>query len=141
MSSESRSTQSWCGNLTPQDRRNQWRFILLALAWMVSFVGVAFLLKQPWCTGAVGYGIAFLPNLIGVGAVIAFLHFLRHADELQRRIQLEALGWGFGCGALFMVGYQLMERAGLPRINISDPLMVMVVSWAVATVVIARRYS
>lgn len=141
MNSESRSTRSWCGDLTALDRRNQWRYVFWALAWMASFVGATFLLKQSWAAGTIGYVVAFLPNLPGVGAVMAFVHFLRHADELQRKIQLEALGWGFGCGAIFMIGYQLLERAGLPRIDTSSPLMVMVVCWAVATIVVARRYS
>ncbi len=138
---ESESTWSWCGDLTARDRRNQWSYILWMLTWMLSFVAGMFLLEFDWVSGAFGYVVALVPSLLGVGAVMAFLRFVRQADELQRKIQVEALGWGFGAGAIFMFGYQLLEGAGLPAIDIADPAAVMFVSWALATVVLARRYA
>lgn len=141
MNMASETSRGWCGHLTERDRRNQLRYVIWSLAWMVSFVGATFLLKFSWVSGTPGYIVALLPNLLGAGAVVAFLRYLRQADELQRKIQLESLGWGFGCGALFMIGYQLLERAGLPQLGVSDPLLVMFVCWAVATVVLGRRYS
>lgn len=141
MDSNVETTRSWCGDLTERDRRNQWRYVAWLGAWMLSFLGATFLLTESWVSGALAYVVALLPSLLGVAAVAAFLRFLRQADELQRKIQLEALGWGFGCGAVFMIGYRLLERAGLPRLDVSDPLVVMMVSWALATIVLARRYS
>ncbi len=132
---------SWCGDLTERDRRNQIRFALWSLAWMACFVAAFISLRKEWVPDALVYPVVLFPTALGGCALWAFVRFLREADELQRKIQLEALGWGFGCGALFMIGYRLLERVGLPRLDSSDPLLVMVLVWAGATWILARRYS
>ncbi len=58
----------------------------------------------------------------------------------MRKIQLEALAIAFGAGALFMIGYRLLEHAGAPEADTPDALAVMAMVWAVATVVGTRRY-
>ncbi len=140
MKSEVESS-SWRAGMPRRDWRNQWHLIGWIFAWMLSFVGASALLRFGWVGGSAGYLVALLPNLLGVATFWSFLRFLREADELQRKIRLEALGWGFGCGAVFMVGYQLLERAGFPPIDTADPLVVMSFAWAMATLVLTRRYS
>lgn len=135
-------SRSWCGDLTERDRRNQRLYLIWAFVWMSSFTLATLLLAyQPWPLGAFRYVVALIPTGLGVGAMFAFVRFLREADELQRQIQMEALAWGFGCGAVFMIGYRLLERAGFPAIDTSDPLLLMVVAWALAVILLSRRYS
>lgn len=141
MNLEMETIRTWCGDLTKRDLRNQLRYVAWVLAWMLSFLGATYLLKHHWVSGSLAYVVALLPSLLGVWAVMAFLRFLRQVDELQRKIQVEALGWGFGSGAVFMIGYQLLERAGLPPISTADPVAVMMVVWAAAIIVLVRRYS
>jgi hypothetical protein len=45
---------------------------------------------------------------------VAVLLFLRETDELQRRIQLEALGFAFAAGSLVTFSHGLLQLAGLP---------------------------
>lgn len=124
----------------PGDVRNQRRFALLCLAWAVAFVAAAVLLEGAAPTGAAAWVVALAPSILGFLAVRSYVRFVRDADELVRRIQLESLAWGFGAGALFMMGYRLLERAGAPRMDVSDPLLVMCVVWTTAQLAIARRY-
>lgn len=70
-----------------------------------------------------------------------YVVFLRAADELLRKIQLEGLALGFGAGVVFMIGYNLFERLGAPEANISDPMVVMVVFWAIGQWRGLRRYA
>lgn len=134
-------TKSWCGDMTRRDRRNLRRFLVWALVWMAAFLLASFAFRLGWVSGPLVYPVALFPSALGVWAVRTFLRFLREADELQRKIQLESLGWAFGCGAVFMIGYRLLERAGLPQLDTSDPLAIMMVCWALATVALGRRYS
>jgi len=83
-----------------------------------------------------------LPILLTLGgAVLAFIRFLREADELLRKIQLEALGVAFGAGAVFTLGYRLCERIGAPRLDVSDGYLVMMIFWTLGQYLGYRRYS
>jgi hypothetical protein len=46
------------------------------------------------------YAVVPLPVVPMAGLAVAALLFLRETDELQRRIQLEALGFAFAAGSL-----------------------------------------
>ena len=64
----------------------------------------------------------------------------RHLDEMQHRIQLEALAFGFVGTAILGSTYGFLVSAGLPEIDSSLIWPVMVVLWAIGTVVACRRY-
>jgi hypothetical protein len=51
------------------------------------------------------------------GLAVAALLFLREADELQRRLQLEALGFAFAAGSLVTFSYGLLQLAGVRTIS------------------------
>ncbi len=126
---------------TELDRRNQYRFIAWLMAWMVSHLAATWALQaDQGITGSTVWLVAVAPNAFGIAAVFAYLRFLRMADELLRRIQLEGLALGFGAGVVFAMGYQLLELAGAPQLNISDPVVVMMVAWAVGQLMSMRHY-
>jgi hypothetical protein len=130
-----------CADATPRDRANQRRFLVWILAWAIAFVAATWLLKNGVVpAGPAAWLVALAPTLIGIGAVWSYLTFLRQADELTQRIQLESLAWAFGVGVLFMTGYRLFERTGAPALDIDDALVVMMFVWAAAQVVVARHY-
>ncbi|MFI2667686.1 hypothetical protein [Micromonospora carbonacea] len=86
------------------------------------------------------YVLAPLPVLPAVGLVIAFVRYLRDIDELQRRIQLEALAIAFGASALISFCYGFLENAGLPRLSAIwiGPAMVML--WGLSSGFVSRRF-
>jgi hypothetical protein len=69
------------------------------------------------------------------------LRFLRQADELLQKIQLEGLAIGFAAGAFFALGYQLLEHLGAPELDVSAPVTVMMFGWAFGQLLASRRYS
>lgn len=126
---------------TARDRQNQYRFTAWILAWAVSFVGAAWVLKHnPQLEAPVTWLLAFGPTIFGIGALLSYLRFLRQADELLQKIQLEGLAIGFGAGAIFSMGYSLFERVGAPTLDIGDMLAVMMFGWVIGQLVSMRRY-
>jgi hypothetical protein len=129
------------GSATPTDLRNLGRFNLWLLVWAVSFGGATYLLSRHIVPpGLPGYALAGGSTLLGVVALGSYVVFLRAADELQRKIQLDALAIAFGVGVVFMNGYRLLEHAGAPRLEVSDPLLPMLAAWVVAQFWGLRRY-
>lgn len=129
-----------CG-YTPTDRRNLRRFNLWAFVWMTVWLAVTFLIRiQIVVAGPLAYALVLLTAVLGILAIRSYVHFLRQADELLSKIQLESLALGFGASAVFMVAYRLCERLGAPRLDAASPLVVMVVVWAVSQLLVARRY-
>lgn len=124
------------------DARMARRYAFTCLAWAVSYWLAIEAISEGWVTStAARWAVGALPTLVGVVLVVAFIRFLGRLDELQRRIQVEALAFAFGAGFLFMTGYRICERLGAPRLDVDDPLLPMIVAWVVATWLVTRRYA
>ena len=61
--------------------------------------------------------VAALPLVIAAGALWFWLRYLREADELQRRIQLNAVAFGFGVTFFWITSYSALIAAGAPRLE------------------------
>lgn len=129
------------GSGTAADRRNQYRFVAWTFAWALTFVVASWALKNHRdAMGAGGWALALLPNIFAIGALLAYMKFLRNADELLRRIQLEGLAIGFGAGIIFAIGYQLLERAGAPVLAMEDVMLVLCGGWVAGQLIATWRY-
>ncbi|MCX2860227.1 hypothetical protein OOZ63_00045 [Paucibacter sp. PLA-PC-4] len=84
--------------------------------------------------------LALSPMLPGLAVVWVILRQLRRMDELQRRVQLEALGLAFAGTALLTLGYGFLEGVGYPRMSSFVVWPVMASLWVVGLVLAARRY-
>lgn len=73
--------------------------------------------QQKWAALLPTLGWAVL--VVSIGMAIASL------DELQRRIQTEAIAIGFAGTAIFVGGYALFQFAGLAEVNVGLVLLVM----------------
>ena len=77
--------------------------------------------------------LMLLPLLAIVVIVRAWLHYLRDADELQRRIELESLALAaLGVSQLYFAGWFLLQ-AGLLHLDAADALL-----WTFVLLVFAR---
>ena len=84
--------------------------------------------------------IALSPMLAGLAMPWVVLRELRRMDELQMRIQLEALGFSFAGTALLTFSYGFLEGLGYPRLSMFDVWPVMAVLWLIGLVLARRRY-
>lgn len=129
--------------LSPNDTRNIRRFSVWCLAWAIAFVAatLAFVRGGVAPFSAAAWLLVAVPTMAAVQTVRAYHHFLREADELQRKIHLEALALGFGVGILFMMSARLLSRAGLPELDVNDGIVAMALTFAFGIWRASRRYA
>ena len=131
---------------TAADRRNQLRFLAWMFAWMLSFTAAAQTLKGNLSglglevEGSAAWVVAVLPNVLAAGTVLAYLRFLRMADELTRLVQLQGLAVGWGATVVFLLNWELLEAAGAPSLDPSDALLVPIFAWAFGQLYFSWRY-
>lgn len=124
------------------DRRNLRRFNALLFLWLVTFAGTLAVLRlQPDGLGAWRFVVAATPALFLLVALLAYIKFIREADELTRKIQLESLAFGFGAGFWVMFGYSMLVKAGAPPLDTTDASMAMVFAYMVSVAMAQKRYA
>jgi hypothetical protein len=87
-----------------------------------------------------GYLIAFLPIVPSCFALWAFMRFFRGLDELQRRIQLEAVAFSFLATCLITLTWAFQQNAGLPRFDVSWVAPLLIALWGIGVGIAKRRY-
>jgi hypothetical protein len=85
--------------------------------------------------------LAALVPIAGIAVcIISLATAIASLDELQRRIQTEAIAIGFAGTAIFCLGYALLGLAGVPSLNWGWVVLVMVVMWLVGKILTMWRY-
>ncbi len=84
--------------------------------------------------------INLLPMLGGVAVAWAILRGLWRMDEMQRRIQFDAIAISFLGTALITFGWGFAEDAGLPHLRAFQVWPIMCTLWSLGLVIARRRY-
>ncbi|MCW5839289.1 MAG: hypothetical protein KIT29_05165 [Anaerolineales bacterium] len=87
--------------------------------------------------------ILLLPLIPGFLIVLALLAAIRNMDEMQRRIQLEALGFAFA-GMFMLLVTEALLNAGLaqsPAPAAGIYIFYMAMMWGVGLLVARRKYA
>lgn len=87
--------------------------------------------------------VAILPLLPSLGYIRCVVRMFRQVDELQRRIQLESLGFAFPATALLVIAVDLLEQARVvPAVRWGWPGLVtaMCLLWLGGWLMACRRY-
>jgi hypothetical protein len=132
-----------CKDMTARDRRNSWRAGGWLFLWSVAFVGTTWGGRRELLPEGLAVYVAIAATtVLGVVAVLSYARFIREADELQRKVQLDALSLGFGGGFLAAFTFELLEQTGLiGQVDSGDLFLVMVLIYVLGIVVGARRYA
>ena len=132
-----------CSSLyTERDARHLRVFNYWLAAAMVCFlVATALLSGNHIQRGVLAYGLTAVSAIMMVMAMRSYIGFIRHADELLRKIHLEALAFAFGAGIVAMMTYRLCERLGAPKLDVNDAALVMLLCWIGGQWLGARRYA
>lgn len=104
--------------------------IVFISAWLLNNVAVA----------AWRVPVALLPVIPMIMGLVAFVRFFRTMDELQKRIQLDALAFAFIASGLLTFTYGLLQNAGLPQVSFIAVFPLMIALWGVGSVFASRRY-
>lgn len=122
-----------------EQRRYVRQFTASMVVYAVVLVGSVLLIRAnpeaPW-----RYAVALAPVVPVIFGVLAVVRRLRTLDELQQRIQFEALAFAFGCAAVLTFSYGFLEGVGLPHLNWTWVLPLMALLWGVGLWLASRRY-
>jgi membrane associated rhomboid family serine protease len=91
-------------------------------------------------TGGARIALALTPMIGAAAAGWAVMRALWRMDELQRRIQLDAIAISFLATALITFGWGFAEEAGAPRLSAFFVWPVMAVCWLIGLLIARRRY-
>jgi hypothetical protein len=144
MTRRSSSPEPGCGDgfYTARDARNQRRFTLWTLAAGLAYVGATAALRwRALLPAALPWLLSGLAWVLALQAIRLYVIFLRRADELLRRIQTEALAFGFGAGAVVAMLYPQLELLGAPKLGGYAIALVMMLAWSAGAWLGTRRYS
>ncbi len=137
--------RAWKGHwvATERDRKNQRLIVIWTLAWVIPFLVADAVIDNGWIENDLAtYAIVSVVTLIGVAVLFAFGRFLRQADELMRKIQLDALALTVGVGIVAGFSYTLLAGAGLvDQAEAMTLVMIMTITYVVGVIAGYRRYA
>jgi len=90
--------------------------------------------------GALRVAIALTPMIGAFAGAWAVMRGLWRLDEMQRRIQFDAIAMSFLGTALITFGWGFAESAGLPRLEAFAVWPIMGTLWAAGVFIAQRRY-
>ena len=127
---------------TDEDRKSQNRIVLWSAIWVAVFLTADTSIERGWMNGDVAVVSAtIVVCALGVVWVRSYVRFLRTADELARKVHLDAMAIGLGSGFVSGFGLLLLDQGGLVSARPNILLAAMVLAYAVAVVVGWRRFS
>ncbi len=84
--------------------------------------------------------IALSPMLPAVFICGVVMRSIRHLDEMQRKLQFEALALAFAGTALITFSYGFLEGAGFPRISMFAVWPLMAAIWFIGVMIGRLRF-
>jgi hypothetical protein len=91
---------------------------LILSIWTLGFLaismvfGVSWLLEAHALSPALRLLVALVPVPVFTGFIVSEIQVLRRLDELQKRIQLEALAIAFPAGIILAIAVEYLQKAG-----------------------------
>lgn len=127
---------------TERDKRNQRRIIAWSLGWSALWVAVSVAYSNDWLENRpLATAAALLTVPFGIGTILAYRRFLREADELRRKIELEALALAFGVGLVGGFTYWLLGEVGVAvEVDLLAVMITMIFTYTVSILVGHWRY-
>lgn len=119
--------------------KTQIQFAFAILAFLM-FIAGSVTVVQANASVSWRYYVAAAP-VVPAGLVIwLFVRALGRLSEMQKRMQVQALGFTLASTALLMFGYGFLEGIGWPPVNGTFVLPLMALLWGVGMIVIGLRY-
>ena len=91
-------------------------------------------------TGALKLILVLTPMIGALAAAWAIMRGLWRLDEMQRRIQFDAIAMSFLGTALITFGWGFAESAGMPRLQAFAVWPIMCVLWTIGLAISHYRY-
>lgn len=109
-------------------------------AYVVMLVASLLIVGSGTVAGTWATILSLTPMLPALGVAVAVTRQLRASDELQRRIQLEALSLAFAGTALITFSYGFLENVGYPKLSMFFVWPLMAILWIIGGILSNRRF-
>jgi hypothetical protein len=130
-------------DITAQTKKNTLRLGWWTGAWVLASAGAAFGPRFLWDFNTLPTILGVLIHIgIGFGMIRMFRQYLLGLDELQRKIELDAMALTLGVGMVVGVSYELLEDIKLITFEpeISHLIILMGLTFGIGIIVGNRRY-
>ena len=130
-------------DITAQTKKNTLRLGWWTGAWVLASAGAAFGPRFLWDFNTLPTVLGVLVHIgIGFGMIRMFRQYLLGLDELQRKIELDAMALTLGVGMVVGVSYELLEDIKLITFEpeISHLIILMGLTFGIGIIVGNRRY-
>lgn len=123
-------------------RRNILKLMGWTVAWVVTMAIATFGPAFVWESNAVTLGSILLNVAAGAGMILANKDYLMGVDELQRKIQLEAMALALGVALVFGLAYSTADIADLVPFDaeIAHVVFAVCAAYALGIFLGHRRY-
>jgi hypothetical protein len=135
-------SNSHCGGFAARNRKNTLRLGYWTGAWLVTMAIAVFGPILVWQDKLLT-GVAIVINIaVGVGMIVANKNHLGGLDELQQKIQLEAMALALGVGLVFGLGYSTMDVTNFISADaeISHLVMLIGLTYGAGVILGHRKY-
>ena len=139
MNNPNTNSDSWAAKNT----KNTLVVFYWTLAWILTTALVKFGTEYIWQSSKLLTGLAILLNVvIGFGMVLAVKRYLLGLDEMQQKIQMDAMALSLGVGLVIGLGYQSMGQTNLIPFDaeVSHMIMLMSLTYIVGIFAGLRKY-
>jgi len=128
---------------TTRTKKNTIQLAFWTLTWIVSLVVATFGHLFLWESDSIISIIAIFINLIiGFGMIVANKNHLKGLDEMQQKIQLDAMAISLGVGIVCGISYSLLDQTNLISYDaeISHLIILMGLTYSAGTIIGRIRY-
>jgi hypothetical protein len=115
-------------------------FVLWGIATLATALSVQWLFKHEEIHSPARQMLGFLPALLAVFFVVAFVKDVRKLDEMKRRIHLQAAAVAFLLTVILTFVFDGLKGAGIYSATLGDLDTATVLIWAAALIFLSLRY-
>ncbi|RYV01176.1 hypothetical protein SOPP22_16610 [Shewanella sp. OPT22] len=133
----------FCAGLPKRDIQNANRVNLWGLMWAITLCATIFMIEYKWFNHLPYVIIALAINAgTGIAMVLAYKRLLAHLDEMERKIQLDALALSVGITIILYAGGSILEKAEIiSHLSPSTLIVSISLSYVVGLISGRVRYS
>lgn len=115
-------------------------FVLWGLAALATALTVQWILKHEELSSTTKLVLGFLPTLMAILFVVAFVNGVRKLDEMRRRIHQQAAATAFLLTVILTFVFDGLKSAGIYTATLSDLGGATVLIWSAALLFFSARY-
>jgi fluoride ion exporter CrcB/FEX len=127
------------GSIRERTRQNTVRLAIWTGAWVVTLAIAVFGPIFVWDSKAISLATILVNIGVGIGMIMANKQHLDGLDELQRKIQLEAMAVALGVGLVGGLAYSTMDITNVIPFDAEISNLVMLISFAYLGAIFAGR--